>query len=87
MQDCDRDDIMKTEAVIAVRGANGLSAIRSLDAYPKFAGAARRTHTNLSAPRTATPFLLARLPAGQHTLTHKFRVSSRRDTDIADLLD
>ena len=86
MQDRDRDDIMKTEAVVAVRGTNGLSAIRSLDAYPKFAGAARRTHTNLSAPRTVVPFLLVRLPAGKHTLTHKFRVSSRRDKDIADML-
>ena len=86
MQDRDRDDIMKTEAVIAVSGTNGLSAIRSLDAYPKFAGLARRVHTNLSAPRTVVPFLLVRLPAGEHVLTHKFRVSSRRDTAVTGML-
>ncbi len=81
MQDRDRDDIMEAEAFVAVSGTNGVSAIRSLDAYPKFAGVSRRVHTNLSAPRTAVPFLLVRLPAGQHTLMHKFRVSLRRDAE------
>lgn len=85
-KDRERDDVMKPGAIIAVSGTNGVSAIRSLDAYPKFAGASRRFHTNLSAPRTMVPYLLVRLPEGRHTLTHKFVVSTLKDADVSDKL-
>ncbi len=72
------DDIaslLAEEALVAIRGTNGISAMRSVDGLPKFAGAARRTNTNLSAPRTMVPFLLTSLPAGFHTIEHMFGVS------------
>lgn len=69
-------------ATVVVRGTNGFSAIRSLDACAKIAGAGKRTHTNVASPRTLVPFLLASLEAGQHTLVDRFAVSPSASADF-----
>ncbi|MEJ2459601.1 MAG: hypothetical protein P8Y58_16250 [Novosphingobium sp.] len=71
-------------AAMIIRGTNGMSGVRSLDAYPKLAKSRPRTHTNVSAPRTLVPFLLVELPAGRHTLIDKFGVSPRSAQDFVE---
>ena len=71
-------------ATIIVKGTNGISAIRSLDGYAKTPGAGKRTHTNVSSPRTLVPFVLADLPAGRHTLVDKFAVSPSAAADFVE---
>ncbi|MFD1910923.1 DUF2264 domain-containing protein [Halodurantibacterium flavum] len=57
---------------LTVRGENGVSGIESLDVTPKLAVLGTRIHTNISSPKTAVPFLLARLGPGAHKLHHAF---------------
>lgn len=75
-------------AAVAVKGTNGISAMRSLDGYSKHFGIGKRTHTNVSSPRTAVPFLLVSLPAGRHELVDKLAVSPAAAADfVARFLD
>ncbi|WP_045680208.1 DUF2264 domain-containing protein [Martelella endophytica] len=62
-------------AEVAIQGQNGISGIRSLDGYSKTPSVALRTHMNVVSPRTAIPYLLAALPAGEHTIVDAFAVS------------
>ncbi|MEF2071174.1 DUF2264 domain-containing protein [Consotaella aegiceratis] len=55
-------------ASVIVKGANGISAIRSLDGHGKEPRWCGRTHGNVVSARTVVPFLMVRLPAGSHRL-------------------
>ncbi len=77
----------KVGAQVAVKGTNGISAVLSLDGLAKTYGVGKRTHSNVSAPRTAVPFMKIELPAGHHELVDRFVVSPSGDVDrVARLL-
>ena len=69
-------------AMVAVKGTNGVSGVRSLDGYAKRFGVGKRTHTNVATPRTAVPFVLVDLPAGRHRLVDRFAASPSARAEI-----
>ncbi|MEZ8859527.1 DUF2264 domain-containing protein [Vibrio sp. 10N.247.311.51] len=62
----------------ALTGDNGTSEIISNDPHKKQAKCCCRLHSNLISPRTHVPYLLTKLPAGQHLLSSKFKAVPKK---------
>lgn len=73
-------------ATVVVRGADGISAVCSLDHHAKVPCFQGRVHSNPVAARTGVPFLSLSLPAGDHCLIDAFGVSPAARRCLADRL-
>ncbi|WP_413698729.1 DUF2264 domain-containing protein [Psychromonas sp. KJ10-10] len=60
---------------ITVQGSNGITTIKSLDTHKKSAHVSTRVNSDVSFPRSAVPFLLTKLTAGEHIICSSFKMN------------